>query len=49
VTWKKNDVFSLPHWNWISHTAKQPGTQLFLMSDQCLLEATGYLLSEVET
>lgn len=49
IAWKKNDVFTLPHWNWISHKALQPGTQLFLMTDQCLLDAAGYLFSETET
>jgi len=49
IAWHKNDVFTLPHWNWVSHTAEEPDSQLFLMTDRSLLEATGYLRTEYET
>lgn len=47
--WKANDVFTLPHWKWISHRAASPDAQLFLMSDQGLLQKIGYLRTEWET
>ena len=25
--WKKNDVFTVPHWTWASHTASAPNTR----------------------
>ena len=47
--WKANDVFTLPHWKWISHRAASSDAQLFLMSDQGLLQKIGYLRTEWET
>jgi len=47
--WQQNDVFTLPHWHWISHCAEQADSQLFLMTDQSLLAATGYLRKEYES
>jgi len=47
--WQQNDVFTLPHWHWISHCATQADSQLFLMTDQSLLAATGYLRKEYES
>lgn len=47
ISWQKNDVFSLPHWHWVSHKA-ETDAQLFLMSDHALLEAAGYLLVQTE-
>ena len=48
ISWRKNDVFTLPHWNWISHVAEEADSQLFLMTDRSLLEAMGYLRTEFE-
>lgn len=44
--WKRNDVFTLPHWNWISHTALSDDAVLFLMTDRELLASLGYLRDE---
>ena len=44
--WKRNDVFTLPHWNWISHTAGAGGAVIFLMTDRELLASLGYLRDE---
>jgi len=49
INWQQNDVFTLPHWHWISHCAHEAGSQLFLMTDQSLLAATGYLRKEYES
>ena len=46
--WQKNDVFSLPHWNWISHTAASDAV-IFMMTDRELLAVMGYLKDDVFT
>ena len=45
IEWKQRDVFSLPHWNWISHTASDDAV-IFMMTDRELLETLGYLREE---
>jgi gentisate 1,2-dioxygenase len=49
IDWRRNDVFTLPHWNWVIHRAQEADSQLFLMTDRALLEAMGYLRTEWET
>lgn len=34
IEWAANDVFSLPRWNWISHTAHEEPTTIFMVSDR---------------
>lgn len=46
IEWRRNDVFSLPHWNWISHTAATGDAMLFLMTDREWLASLGYLREE---
>lgn len=48
IEWSQGDVFTLPHWNWVSHSAREEGSQLFLMTDRGLLDALGYLRTEYE-
>jgi gentisate 1,2-dioxygenase len=43
--WKTNDVFSLPHWQWIQHQASS-NTTLFVVTDKPLLTMLGYLREE---
>ena len=45
-SWKRNDVFTVPHWQWTSHTASSAGAKLFLMSDRELVAGMGYLREE---
>jgi len=45
ISWKKRDVFTLPHWNWISHTATDDAV-IFMMTDRELLASLGYLREE---
>jgi gentisate 1,2-dioxygenase len=48
IEWTRGDVFTLPHWKWISHRAA--GTaRLFLMSDRELMARMGYLREETQT
>jgi gentisate 1,2-dioxygenase len=44
--WKRNDVFTLPHWQWATHEASSSSARLFLMSDRELVAAMGYLREE---
>lgn len=48
IAWQKGDVFTLPHWHWISHCAAEPGSHLFLMTDYALLDGMAYLRTEYE-
>lgn len=48
IEWRERDVFTLPHWHWVSHCAHDPDSQLFLMTDRALLDAMGYLRTEHE-
>lgn len=45
VEWARGDIFTLPHWKWISHEAYAP-SRLFLMTDRELLARVGYLREE---
>src|ERR1051325_3963165 len=36
--WSQNDVFSIPHWSWASHTAKDGDADLFIVSDKVAFE-----------
>jgi gentisate 1,2-dioxygenase len=49
IRWRRHDVFSLPHWNWIRHRADDDGAHLFLLSDRPVLEALGYLRTETRS
>lgn len=44
--WKENDIFTVPHWNWTSHTSKTKKSRLFVMTDREVLARLGYLVEE---
>jgi len=44
--WKRNDVFTLPHWQWATHQASSGSAKLFFMSDRELVASMGYLREE---
>lgn len=48
IAWKKNDIFTIPHWHWVAHRAETDDAQLFLMTDRGLLDAMEYLRTEYE-
>ncbi|MEO8544817.1 MAG: cupin domain-containing protein [Burkholderiaceae bacterium] len=48
IEWQRNDVFTLPHWNWIRHTATSSDATIFLMTDREFLASLGYLREEEE-
>jgi gentisate 1,2-dioxygenase len=47
IRWAKNDVFTVPHKNWHSHTATSDIARLFVVSDREALRRLGILKDEV--
>ncbi|WP_233809581.1 cupin domain-containing protein [Paraburkholderia sp. HP33-1] len=47
IRWRRNDVFTVPHWNWVSHRAEHEGAHLFMMTDREVLARLGYLVEEI--
>ena len=47
IAWKKHDIFTLPHWNWISHKASGAGATLFQVSDDQVLRRLGLWREEI--
>lgn len=45
IEWTRGDVFTLPHWTWVSHQADRQ-SRLFMMTDRELLHRIGYLREE---
>jgi gentisate 1,2-dioxygenase len=43
--WQRNDVFTVPHWQWATHTAASDA-HLFFMTDREFLGGMGYLREE---
>jgi gentisate 1,2-dioxygenase len=48
LTWRRNDIFTMPSWNWITHTAATDDARLFLVTDRDALDRLGMLHDEVE-
>lgn len=49
IEWRKHDVFTVPYWNWTSHTALSPQAHLFMFTDREVLRRTGLLREESAT
>ena len=47
LTWRENDVFTLPHGSWISHSAASEDARLFQVSDREMLDRMGILRDEL--
>jgi gentisate 1,2-dioxygenase len=45
--WKQHDVFTVPHWTWVAHTATSASADLLLVTDRSVYEALD--LARVET
>ena len=45
-SWSKNDVFTIPHWTWVSHVASEEGAYLIKVSNGGMLKTLGLLRSE---
>jgi gentisate 1,2-dioxygenase len=46
--WGQHDVFSIPHWSFASHTAKDGDAQLFIVSDKSAFERLELLQEELQ-
>jgi gentisate 1,2-dioxygenase len=46
VSWRKNDIFSLPRGHWISHRARSEDAKLFQLTDREVLARLDYLREE---
>lgn len=47
IRWQKNDVFTLPAWQWVSHKATARDTRLFQVTDREVLRRLDLLREEV--
>ena len=48
IEWSRNDIFTMPGWNWISHTATSDDARLFLVTDRDVMQRLGMLRDEVK-
>ena len=48
IAWSRHDVFTCPHWNWISHQAASDGARLFMVTDHEILRRLDLLREEVK-
>jgi gentisate 1,2-dioxygenase len=46
--WSLNDVFSIPHWTFASHMAKDGDASLFIISDRSAFERLDLLREELQ-
>ena len=44
--WEKNDVFTVPHWKWVTHRADAAGTKLVVVTDRDLMRRLNLLRDE---
>lgn len=43
LSWRRNDLFTLPHWSWVSHRPAGDGATLMAVSDRPALRRLGLL------
>jgi gentisate 1,2-dioxygenase len=48
IRWTRNDVFTLPHWQWASHVATSGDAYLVVLDNQELLQRLGLLVTETQ-
>ena len=48
IKWQRNDIFTLPSWNWISHNSKTDSAKLFHVTDRDVMERLGMLKEETQ-
>jgi gentisate 1,2-dioxygenase len=46
--WSQHDVFSVPHWTWASHEAKDGDADLFIVTDKVAYERLDLLREELQ-
>jgi gentisate 1,2-dioxygenase len=45
VQWSRHDVFTVPHWTWVSHEARS--AELFIVTDRAIYERLDLLREEL--
>jgi len=45
--WSRHDVFTVPHWTWVSHEARGAAAELFVVTDRAIYERLELLREEV--
>ncbi|MDF2118672.1 cupin domain-containing protein [Roseiarcaceae bacterium H3SJ34-1] len=45
--WSRNDVFTVPHWQWVSHTAEGGAAYIAQVTNKGMLETLGILREEL--
>lgn len=48
IDWSEHDVFTVPHWNWFSHTADKGDADLFVVTDRVIYDRLGLARTEDE-
>ena len=48
IEWETNDIFTLPHWSWASHTAGLDGATIFQSTDREVMRRLELLRDELE-
>lgn len=48
IDWEENDIFTLPHWSWTSHTASSEDAIVFLSTDRDVMRRLNLLREEQE-
>ena len=46
IEWETNDIFTLPHWSWVSHTAGVNGATIFQSTDREVMNRLALLREE---
>jgi len=46
--WEQDDVFTIPHWTWASHTALAGDADLFIVTDRSVYERLDLIREEMQ-
>lgn len=46
IRWGERDIFTLPHWAWVSHRATSDDAVIFMVTDRGYLDRLGFLRDE---
>ncbi len=46
IEWRENDIFTLPHWNWVSHAASSEEATIFQSTDRDVMRRLELLREE---
>ena len=46
IDWQENDIFTLPHWSWISHTGSSETATIFQSTDRDVMRRLDLLREE---